>query len=89
MRSRRSPSDPTDAEWSVSEPLLRPPAATTAWGVRPNRNHPRQMWSDRVLDEARHTADPLHLVHLFGIHSGTAVRYVHAARPGEAQPSIR
>ncbi|MEU9438945.1 hypothetical protein [Streptomyces sp. NPDC048252] len=50
---------------------------------------PRQMWSDRVLDEARHTADPVHLVHLFGIHPGTAVRYVHAAHPDKALPSIR
>lgn len=50
---------------------------------------PRQMWSDRVLDEARHTADPVHLVHLFGIHPGTAVRYVHAAHPDKALPAIR
>ncbi|KOU22737.1 hypothetical protein ADK52_20160 [Streptomyces sp. WM6372] len=42
---------------------------------------PRQMRSDRVLDEARQTADPVHLVHLFGIHPGTAVRYVHTAHP--------
>ncbi|MFF7641084.1 hypothetical protein [Streptomyces canus] len=42
---------------------------------------PRQVWSDRVLDEARQTADPVHLVHLFGIHPGTAVRYVHTAHP--------
>lgn len=50
---------------------------------------PRQMWSDRVLDEARQTADPVHLVQLFGIHPGTAVRYVHAAHPDKALPVIR
>ncbi|MFG2732743.1 hypothetical protein [Streptomyces canus] len=50
---------------------------------------PRQMWRDRVLNEAQHTADPVHLVHLFGIHPGTAVRYVHAAHPDKALPSIR
>ncbi|MFJ9506690.1 hypothetical protein ACIRPZ_23180 [Streptomyces anulatus] len=50
---------------------------------------PRQMWSDRVLDEARQTADPVHLVHLFGIHPGTAVRYVHTAHPDKALPPIR
>ncbi|MFD5407525.1 hypothetical protein [Streptomyces griseorubiginosus] len=50
---------------------------------------PRQMWSDRVLDEARQTADPVHLVHLFGIHPGTAVRYVHTAHPDKALPRIR
>ncbi|MFK0114206.1 hypothetical protein [Streptomyces sp. NPDC091217] len=50
---------------------------------------PRQMWNDRVLDEARLTADPVHLVHLFGIHPGTAVRYVQAAHPDKALPRIR
>ncbi|MFG2134961.1 hypothetical protein ACGFNV_45480 [Streptomyces sp. NPDC048751] len=50
---------------------------------------PRQMWSDRVLEEARQTADPVHLVHLFGIHPGTAVRYVHTAHPDKALPRIR
>ncbi|MEU0048212.1 hypothetical protein [Streptomyces werraensis] len=50
---------------------------------------PRQMWSDRVLDEALQTADPVHLVHLFGIHPGTAVRYVHAAHPDKALFAIR
>jgi len=47
------------------------------------------MWRDRVLDEARHAPDPVHLVHLFGIHPGTVVRYVHAANPGKALPPIR
>ncbi|MEU3343142.1 hypothetical protein ACWCQ1_47505 [Streptomyces sp. NPDC002144] len=41
---------------------------------------------DRALDEARRTADP---VHLFGIHLGTAVRYVHTARADKALPRIR
>lgn len=50
---------------------------------------PCQMWRDRVLDEARHTADLVHLVHLFGVHPGTAVRFVHAAHPDKALPSIR
>ncbi|MEU3317439.1 hypothetical protein ABZ743_32855 [Streptomyces sp. NPDC006662] len=47
------------------------------------------MWSDRVPDEARQTADPVHLVQLFGIHPGTAVRYVQAAHPDKALPPIR
>ncbi|WP_240965191.1 transposase family protein [Streptomyces zingiberis] len=42
-----------------------------------------------MLDEAQQTADPVHLVHLFGIHPGTAVRYVHAAHPDKALPTIR
>jgi integrase len=50
---------------------------------------PRQVWADRILDEARETADPVHLVRLFGIHPGVAVKYVHAAHPDKALPRIR
>ncbi|MEU1367466.1 hypothetical protein ABZ454_15155 [Streptomyces sp. NPDC005803] len=32
---------------------------------------PRQLWADRVLDEARETADPVRLVRLFGIPPGS------------------
>jgi hypothetical protein len=34
------------------------------------------------LDEARHTADPVHLIRVFGISDTTALKYVHAAHPG-------
>ncbi|WP_159002289.1 hypothetical protein [Streptomyces sp. NRRL B-3229] len=50
---------------------------------------PEQLWSDRLLDEARHTADPVHFVRVFGIHPHTAVRYVHAAHPDKALAKIR
>ncbi|GAB2792551.1 hypothetical protein [Amycolatopsis magusensis] len=50
---------------------------------------PSQLWADRVLHEAELTADPVHLVRLFGIHPHTAVKYVHAAHPGRALPPIR
>ncbi|WP_329274106.1 hypothetical protein [Streptomyces sp. NBC_00691] len=50
---------------------------------------PRQVWADRVLDEARETADPVRLVRLFGIHPSIAVKYVHAAHPDKALPRIR
>ncbi|MCL7429842.1 hypothetical protein [Streptomyces sp. YS415] len=50
---------------------------------------PRQVRADRILDEARQTADPVHLVRLFGIHPGIAVKYVHAAHPDKALPRIR
>ncbi|WP_218969525.1 hypothetical protein [Streptomyces sp. JV178] len=43
----------------------------------------------QFLDEARHTADPVHLVRVFGIHPHTAVRYVHAAHPDKALAKIR
>jgi hypothetical protein len=46
-------------------------------GVRPHR-----LRQDRILDEARHTADPVHLVRVFGITENTAIYYVHAAHPG-------
>ncbi|KOU33644.1 hypothetical protein ADK54_41855 [Streptomyces sp. WM6378] len=39
---------------------------------------------DRILDEARHTSDPVHLMRLFGICPATALRYIHAAHPEKA-----
>jgi hypothetical protein len=48
-------------------------------GVRPAR-----LRQDRILDEARHIADPVHLVRVFGITEITAIYYVHAAHPGAA-----
>ncbi len=50
---------------------------------------PRALWADRVLDEARVSEDPVHLVRLFGLHPHTAVRYVHAAHPDKSSPRIR
>ncbi|MEU1626076.1 hypothetical protein ABZ746_12270 [Streptomyces sp. NPDC020096] len=40
-----------------------------------------QLRRDRLLDEARETADPVRLMRLFGITSSTAIHYVHAAHP--------
>jgi integrase len=42
---------------------------------------PRQLRIDRLLDEAAHTADPLHLMRVFGIGAATALKYVRAAHP--------
>ncbi|WP_174315580.1 hypothetical protein [Streptomyces sp. CB01881] len=39
------------------------------------------MDADRILDEARHTGDPVHLMHLFGISVATTVAYASAAHP--------
>jgi site-specific recombinase XerD len=36
---------------------------------------------DRILDEAAHTADPVHLMRVFGIAAKTAMTYVQAAHP--------
>jgi hypothetical protein len=50
---------------------------------------PKELWRDRVLHEAQHTADPVHLIRLFGIHPSTAVKYVNAAHPDTALPQMR
>ncbi|WP_439681793.1 hypothetical protein [Embleya sp. MST-111070] len=69
-------------EHRVSQCLLR--AIFDRVGVKPGA-----LWRDRVLDEARHTADPVHLMRLFGIRAGTAVKYVRAAHPDKALPHVR
>jgi site-specific recombinase XerD len=42
---------------------------------------PSQLRRDRILDEAAHTADPVHLMRVFGITAKTAITYVQAAHP--------
>jgi hypothetical protein len=42
---------------------------------------PGQLRTDRILDEARYTADPVHLMRLFGIADNTAMKYVYTAHP--------
>jgi hypothetical protein len=51
-------------------------ALFTPLGITPGR-----LRADRILDEARHTADPVHLMRLFGIADTTAMRYVYTAHP--------
>ncbi|MGH3814238.1 MAG: hypothetical protein ACRDUV_17610 [Pseudonocardiaceae bacterium] len=46
----------------------------------------RQLRSDRILDEARHTADPVQLIRVFGLGVTTAVRYIRAAHPDRFMP---
>ncbi|MGW4108101.1 hypothetical protein [Streptomyces sp. NPDC004976] len=41
----------------------------------------QQVRQDRILYEARHSADPLHLMRLFGLSDGAAMRYITAAHP--------
>jgi hypothetical protein len=48
---------------------------------------PGQLRRDRILDEARHTADPVHLMTVFGISAKTAMTYVQAAHP-ERRPTL-
>jgi hypothetical protein len=47
----------------------------------PARITASQLREDRILDEARHTADPVRLMRLFGISDATAMKYVFAAHP--------
>jgi len=47
----------------------------------PARITASQLRADRVLDEARHTADPVRLMRLFGISDATAMKYVFTAHP--------
>lgn len=42
---------------------------------------PSQVRQDRILDEARHTADPVHLMRVFGLTAKPAMKYVQAAHP--------
>lgn len=44
---------------------------------------------DRIYDEARHTADPVHLMHLFGLGKTTAMKYVMAAHPDRRPDPIQ
>jgi hypothetical protein len=41
----------------------------------------QQVRQDRILYEARHSADPLHLMRLFGLSDSAAMRYITAAHP--------
>ena len=47
----------------------------------PARITASQLREDRILDEARHTADPVRLMRLFGISDATAMKYVFTAHP--------
>jgi len=42
---------------------------------------PSKLRQDRILDEAKHTADPVHLMRVFGLTAKPAMRYVQAAHP--------
>ena len=42
---------------------------------------PSKLRQDRILDEAKQTADPVHLMRVFGLTANPAMHYVHAAHP--------
>ncbi|WP_063792577.1 IS5 family transposase [Streptomyces atriruber] len=51
-RPRHYPSDTTDAEWAILEPLLPPPACIQPWGGRPEKQ-PRR----NIVDAIRYVND--------------------------------
>lgn len=44
---------------------------------------------DRIYDEARRTADPVHLIPMFGLATSAAMKYVMAARPSKQADPIQ
>lgn len=67
----------------------RPPIAHTVLEAifNPLRLTPGKLRQDRILDEASHTADPVHLMRVFGISAKTAMTYIQAAHP-ERRPTL-
>lgn len=60
-----------------------PPVSTMVMNdiFRPLGLSPSKLRQDRILDEARHTADPVHLMRVFGIAAETAMKYIYTAHP--------
>ncbi|MFJ7148908.1 hypothetical protein ACIQVT_11980 [Streptomyces sp. NPDC100445] len=60
-----------------------PPVSKTLLRYAIGRTGPsaRALWQDRILNEARHSADPVRLIRLFAIADSTAMRYVQTAHP--------
>ena len=63
---------------STQSPVTVPVIDRCFWplGVRPS-----QLRQDRILDEARHTADPVQLMRVFGLADTTAMKYLYTAHP--------
>jgi hypothetical protein len=57
--------------------------------VKPFGVTPSALRADRILDEARRTADPIHLMRLFGICDSTALKYVFTAHPERQREVVR
>ncbi|MFI5831422.1 hypothetical protein ACIA6C_29905 [Streptomyces sp. NPDC051578] len=58
-----------------------PVDVTTVRAVFPKGMRLDAVRQDRILEEARTSTDPLHLIRLFGISTITAMRYITAAHP--------
>ncbi|MBF6331895.1 site-specific integrase [Nocardia transvalensis] len=62
-----------------SHPPISP--YTVKMMFRPFGISPLKLRIDRILDEARHSADPVHLQRIFGLSTSTAVKYIRTAHP--------
>ncbi len=70
------------SQQSAAMGTLPPISSMVMTGVfRPLGLSPSKLRQDRILDEAGHTADPVHLIRVFGISATTAMKYVYAAHP--------
>ncbi|SDM62327.1 hypothetical protein [Nonomuraea jiangxiensis] len=61
----------------------RPPISSMVMNdvFKPHGLSASKLRQDRILDEAKHTADPVHLMRVFGIGARTAMKYVYAVHP--------
>ena len=85
-RSRRWPATTNPhlllSQVSAADDTLPPISVTLMDAIfRPLALSPSRLRQDRILDEAKHTADPVHLMHVFGITATPAMRYIQAAHP--------
>lgn len=70
------------SQQTVADDRLPPVSAMVMNDIfRPLGLSPSKLRQDRILDEARHTADPVHLMRVFGIAAETAMKYIYAAHP--------
>jgi site-specific recombinase XerD len=75
---------------TVADPRNPPISEMHLWRVLGNVGvTATQLRTDRVLDEARHTADPVHLMRLFGLSATTAMNYVATAHPDQGANTRR
>jgi hypothetical protein len=90
-RFRRWPRSPNPhllvSSQSAQHPGLPPvDGRTVRADFRPAGLLPKQLWADRLLDEAKHTTDPVHLVRVFR-HPPRNRRQVRESRASRQGPS--
>ena len=70
------------SQMSAADSAFPPISGTVMDAIfRPLALNPSRLRQDRILNEAKHTADPVHLMRVFGITATPAMRYVQAAHP--------